>query len=270
MIRRLADRLVAVDLLGQAAELLQHQIDHRLQGAARAQVAVRLAGIYLVNKKPDRALATLRATRAPDLGNDVRQQRLLLEARALSDTARHDLALEVVANLEGREVDRLRADVLWAARRWRESAEQIEKTYASRWREFTPLTDDERPDILRAAIGFALSEDQLGLDRFREKYGAKMAEGPLARAFEVVTTPFAATGSEFRSIAKAAVSADTLEQFLRDLRARYPEAAGAPPPPAPAAPPVPPAAQTPNRMPGLERSTSGAAGKGGRRTAAVR
>ena len=32
MIRRLADRLVAVDLLDQAAELLQHQVDHRLQG----------------------------------------------------------------------------------------------------------------------------------------------------------------------------------------------------------------------------------------------
>ena len=32
MIRRLADRLVAVDLLDQAAELLQHQVDNRLQG----------------------------------------------------------------------------------------------------------------------------------------------------------------------------------------------------------------------------------------------
>ena len=32
MIRRLADRLVSVDLLDQAAELLQHQVDHRLQG----------------------------------------------------------------------------------------------------------------------------------------------------------------------------------------------------------------------------------------------
>ena len=43
MIRKLADRLVSVDLLDQAAELLQHQVDNRLQGAARAQVAVRLA-----------------------------------------------------------------------------------------------------------------------------------------------------------------------------------------------------------------------------------
>jgi tetratricopeptide (TPR) repeat protein len=270
MIRRLTDRLVAVDLLGQAAELLQHQIDHRLQGAARAQVAVRLAGIYLVNKKPDRALQVLRMTRAPDIGNDVRQQRLLLEARALSDTARPDLALEVVANLEGREVDRLRSDILWSARRWRESAEQIEKLYGERWREFAPLTDVERPDILRAAVGFTLSEDHLGLDRFREKYGPKMAEGPLARAFEVVTSPFAAGGVEFRGIAKSATSADTLEQFLRDLRTRYPDTAGVPPS-APAVAPaaVAPAAERPKRMPGLERSTSGSSAKASpQRTAA--
>ena len=101
MIRRLADRLVAVDLLDQAAELLQHQVDHRLQGAARAQVATRLAVIYLMNRKPDRALADACRRRAPrDLSNELRDQRLLLEARALSDIGRHDLALEVIANID--------------------------------------------------------------------------------------------------------------------------------------------------------------------------
>ncbi len=79
MIRRLADRLVSVDLLDQAAELLQHQVDHRLQGGARAQVATRLAVVYLMNRKPDQALATLQATRVADLSNDLRDQRLLLE-----------------------------------------------------------------------------------------------------------------------------------------------------------------------------------------------
>ena len=99
MIRRLADRLVSVDLLYQAGELLQHQIDHRLQGAARAQVASRLAVIYMMDRKPANALATLRATRLSDLNNDLRNQRLLLEARALSDLGRHDVAYEVVANI---------------------------------------------------------------------------------------------------------------------------------------------------------------------------
>src|SRR6202007_156457 len=106
MIRKLSDRLVGVDLLDQAAELLQHQVDHRLQGAARAQVATRLAVVYLMNRKPDRALATLRSTRSADLTNDMRNQRLLLEARALSDLGRHDVALEVIADIPGREAMR--------------------------------------------------------------------------------------------------------------------------------------------------------------------
>jgi hypothetical protein len=229
MIRRLSDRLVGVDLLDQAAELLQHQIDRRLQGAARAQVATRLAVVYLMNHKPDRALATLQSTRIADLSNDLRDQRLLLEARALSNLGRHDVALELITNISSREAVRLRSDVLWAVRRWREAGEQIELLYGDRWRQFPPLSDTERYDILRAAIGYALSEESIGLGRLREKYEAKFADGPDRRAFNVVTAPVGTTGTEFQDIAKKIASVDTLDAFLRDLRARYPEAAAVSP-----------------------------------------
>jgi hypothetical protein len=223
MIRRLADRLVSVDLLDQAAELLQYQIDHRLQGAARAQVATRLAVVYLMNRKPDRAMAILRSTRTADLSNELRNQRLLLESRALSDLKRYDVALEVIAHVPGQEAVRLRSDILWAAKRWAESAEQLELLYGNRWQDWAPLADTERGDILRAAIGFALGEDTIGLMRFREKYTAKMAEGPDRRAFEVITAPAGTGGAEFREVAKAVAAIDTLDGFLRALKTRFPE-----------------------------------------------
>ena len=244
MIRRLADRLVSVDLLDQAAELLQYQVDRRLQSAARAQVATRLAVIYLMNRKPDRALATLQGTRSGDLANELRHQRLLLEARALSDLRRHDVALEVIARIEGREAIRLRSDILWAARRWGASAEQIELYYGERWKQWQPLNEIERSDILRAATGYALSEDALGLSRFREKFAAKMAQTPDARAFEIVSAPLGTSGAEFRNIAGAAASVDTLESFLRDMQARYPDASASLPGPA-AAPGAPTSAAPP-------------------------
>ena len=223
MIRRLSDRLVGVDLLDQAAELLQHQVDHRLQGAARAQVATRLTVVYLMNRKPERALATLQSTRVADLSNDLRDQRLLLEARAISTLGRHDVALELIANINSHEAVRLRSDIQWAARRWREAGEQIELLYADRWRQFPPLNDGERSDILRAAIGYALGEELIGLARLREKYQAKFADGPDRRAFDVVTAPIGTNGVEFQDVAKKIASVDTLDTFLRDLRARYPE-----------------------------------------------
>jgi hypothetical protein len=145
---------------------------------------------------------------------------------------------------------RLRSDIYWAARRWRESAEQIELMYGERWKEWQPLNEVERADILRAEVGYALAEDPLGLGRFREKYAAKMAQTPDAHAFDVASAPLSSNGAEFAAIAHAATATDTLDGFLRDMQARYPDPSALPPATAqssapdtgaapPAQPPVP-------------------------------
>jgi tetratricopeptide (TPR) repeat protein len=223
MIRRLADRLVAVDLLDQASELLQYQVDKRLEGAARAQVAARLAMVYLTNRKPDRAIAALRSTRIADLSGELRTQRLLLEARAQSDVGRHDLALDIISNISGREAIRLRSDIFWASRRWRESSEQIELYYADRWRDFKPLNRTEKGDVIRAVVGYALAEDSIGLARFREKYAPLMSGDADRAAFETASKPASSTSAEFAQIAKMAASVDTLDGFLREMRTRFPD-----------------------------------------------
>ena len=223
MIRRLADRLVAVDLLDQAAELLQYQVDHRLEGAARSQVAARLATVYLMARKPDRAIAAMRTTRINDLSGELRQQRLLLEARAQSDIGRRDLALDIIANVAGREAIRLRSDIYWSSRRWREAAEQIELYYGDRWTDFTPLTASEKSDVIRAVVGYALAEDALGLARFREKFAPLMNSGTDKIAFDTASKPATGNSSEFAAIAKMAASVDTLDGFLREMKQRFPE-----------------------------------------------
>ncbi|QUS40967.1 tetratricopeptide repeat protein [Tardiphaga alba] len=223
MIRRLADRLVAVDLLDQAAELLQYQVDHRLEGAARAQVAARLATVYLMARKPDRAIAAMRTTRIADLSGELRQQRLLLEARAQSDIGRRELALDIISHVAGREAVRLRSDIYWSSRRWREAAEQIELYYGDRWRDFTPLTDSEKSDVIRAVVGYAIADDALGLARFREKYAPLMNTGADKIAFDTASKPNTGNSSEFAAIAKMAASVDTLDGFLREMKQRFPD-----------------------------------------------
>jgi tetratricopeptide (TPR) repeat protein len=269
MIRRLADRLVSVDLLDQAAGLLQYQVDKRLQGAARAEVATRLAVIYLMDRKPAKAVEVLRATRTADLSTTLRDQRLLLQARALSDIGQHDLALEVIADVKGRVAIRLRSDIYWAAHKWDKAAEQIELMYGDRWKQWRPLNDVERSDILRAEIGYALAGDKLGLDRFRNEYAAKMANTPDARDFAIVSAPLGTGGEDFQAIARAAAAADTLDDFLYDMKARYPEtnpiasasmaAAAKNKAPAPASPPQTRAAAPPTPAIAPTRPTASAA-----------
>jgi hypothetical protein len=64
--------------------------------------------------------------------------------------------------------------------------------------------------------------------RIRERYAGKLGDGPDRRAFEVITAPIGTSGAEFRAIAHSIAAADTLDAFLRDLRARYPQTGALP------------------------------------------
>jgi hypothetical protein len=240
IVRRLADRLVELDLLEQAGALLQHQVDNRLFGAARATVAARLSTIRLMDGKPAQALQILRATRLPELPKSINRARLLLEARALSDLSRTDLALEVLNEETGTEIDRLRADILWNGRRWREAGEAHEKLVGTRWQGDAILSDQDRTDLLRAAIAYSLGDDALSLDRLRAKFAAKMADSADAATFGFVTKPNVSATRAFRELARRVTSADTLADFLKEYRKRYPDAAAADRPRRPAPPEIPP------------------------------
>ncbi|QZO00986.1 hypothetical protein [Chenggangzhangella methanolivorans] len=227
LVRRLADKLVEVDLFDQAADLLQYQIDNRLAGAARAQVAARAALVDMMNGKPAKALEVLRKTRQADLPGSLLRTRLRLEARALAETGRVDLALEIADGLEGPEASRLKADILWAARRWPEAGEALETALGSAWRAPSPLDASQRSDVMRAAIALSLAEDGFGIDRLRQKFSAKMADGPQASAFEVVTAPIEARGDAFREIARTVAASASFDAFMKEYRARGAEEAAA-------------------------------------------
>lgn len=224
LIRRLVDRLVSIDLLDQATELLDHQVEYRLSGAAKAQVAVRLAIIHLMNKKPADAVRVLMTTRMLELPQDVREQRLLIEAKALSETGRHDTALELIVNLKGLEPDRLRADIHWAAKNWRKAGEQIEQMLGERWKRETMLDEGDRHDVLRAGLAYALGDETLGLKRLMEKFMPRIEENVSERAvLSVLSGPEGTSARTLAAASKALANFDSLGSFLRVYRARYPE-----------------------------------------------
>ncbi|BCW88168.1 hypothetical protein sos41_13060 [Alphaproteobacteria bacterium SO-S41] len=217
MVRRLADRLIAVDLLEQAAELLQHQVDRRLDGVAKAQIAAKLAAVYLMDRKPEKALAALRASSQTRLPDDLAGQRRLLMGRALSDLKQYDAALEAFEQDDSPEALRLRADVMWAATRWVETAAAVEVLIAGREKNPAPLDATDRYDILRAAVAYTMADDDKGLASLRDRFVAMMANAPEAAAFEVVTRAVDPSGVAFRDTAKAIAGTDTLDAFLQSL-----------------------------------------------------
>ena len=225
IVRRLADRLVGLDLLDSAADLLQYQVDNRLTGPARSSVAAKLATVRLMDGKPLQALQAIDATYMPELPAELRRARALIRARALSDLTRTDLALETIEDESGPEVARLRADILWAARRWRAAGEAHEALLADAWRGGKALDDTARADVIRAGIAYNLADERMGLERLKAKFSDAMAESADARTFALITGANPTRQPGFREVAQRASKAETLAAFLAEYRKRYPESA---------------------------------------------
>lgn len=224
--RRLADRLHDLDLVNEATEILEHQVKNRLEGAARASVATRLAVMYLQNRQPVNALSALRTTRLAHIPEDLRRARTLLEARALGDLFRTDLAIEVLANDEGSDVDRLRADIYWKGKRWREAGESYERVLGDAWQAEAPLTETQRLDTLRAGLAYVLGEETFSLNRLRSRYLARMLKTPDGGAFKLISDDRITQPQAFREVARSVVNADTMTEFISSYRQRYPESGG--------------------------------------------
>lgn len=258
IVRLLSGRLVHVDLLEQAAQLLQHQVDERLQGVGKAQVAADLAAIYLMDNKPDRALVAISGSRQPNMPTTLQADRRILEARALLDLGRLDAAAELVERDRSDDAQRVRAEAAWRARDWQRAAVELRTLLAARNRS-QPLDEYSRQVVLRAGVALTLAGDETGVRTLYRDYAGDMANTPEADAFEVVAAGVTADGASIRDVARAVARTDLLGRFIDRLRTQMTEQAAqsaaahppATPTPAPASPPVPaPQAALPNNRQG--------------------
>jgi hypothetical protein len=220
MIRRMSDRLVAVDLLGPAANLLAYQVDKRLDGIAKAQVATRLASVYLMDHKPDKAVATLRDSQITGLPDDEMHRRMVLEARAFAALKQWDNALDLIAVDQSDDVKRLRADIYWESGNWAIAGQKAEEMLAGREADPAPLNDIERAGLLRATVAYSLASDEASLERLRARFAPRMKNTPDANLFAVLSAPVDQHGLAFREAAAKIASVDTLQSFMKDFSKR--------------------------------------------------
>jgi hypothetical protein len=216
MVRKLVQRLIAFDLLEPAAELLQHQMDNRARGQAKAMLAVDLAGIYLMDKKPERALAAISASRQPNLPKELALQRRLIEAAAYRDLGRFETVSELVEGLEAPEARMLMADTHWKAKNWAEAGKALASILPTR-----PLGDDGgRGLILRTAVAARLANDDTLLASLRANYLGVFPEGKEKASFELITQKTDLSGAALSEAVTRMADAATIDAFSTAMRSR--------------------------------------------------
>lgn len=229
LVRALAGRLVGLDLLDQAAELLAYQVEQRLDGMAKAQIASDLALIHLQNGKAERALGALASTRQPRMPANLLSVRRILEAKAQLELGREDVALELVERDRSLDAQRLRADIAWRSKDWPRALSELRALAALAPQEGA-LSDADRAVILRAGIAAAMADDRTARANLRQAFTSRMAGSPDADGFDIVTSDLEVEGVAIRELADRIAQTDLLDRFMQDLRNRLgaPKAATAP------------------------------------------
>jgi hypothetical protein len=228
LIRKLAERLVSIDLLPQAEVLLRYQVEQRLYGGvAKAQVGARLANIYLLDDKPKQALQIIRSTMQNQLPPDLKARRQLIEARALASRKQFDLSLDLLSELDGQAADELRAEVYWESENWDiagQTAEALADKASANQAPETALSDDARFYVMRSAIAYSMGSNDKGLARLRTKFGTRMASSVDASGFAVVSDPIETSGVAFRQLASRIAAVNMIERFVASLKEDTPRA----------------------------------------------
>lgn len=224
MVRKLARRLVDVDLLDQAAELLKYQADNRLDGVAKAQVSTDLATLYLMDRKPEQAIEAINDSRTTVLPQALQDQRRLIEARAWLALNNNDHALELVGRDKSADADGIRAEVAWRTHQWPQTGALFEQILGDRWKKPEPLAPEEEAMLLRAGIAYSLASQDAALERLRSRYQALVDQARAPDALRVALAGTAGIAVSTRDFAKVAADADIFSGWVGRMKQRFKEA----------------------------------------------
>ncbi|AWU93813.1 tetratricopeptide repeat protein [Azospirillum ramasamyi] len=219
IIRQLAERLISIDLLNRAADLLQHQVEFRLSGLDKARIGTRLASVRLLDNKPEEALKALELSNIAGLPADLVAERRLMQAKALAELNRGDEAMQLLAQDDSGNANLLRVDIAWKGQKWDAAALALNKVIGPPPAPGKPLDPSMSQLVLNRAVALALAGDGNGLNLLKKDFEGAMKGGPNEDAFRILTRPEQAMGLiDVGTIRSRVAEVDMFKKFLKEYR----------------------------------------------------
>ncbi len=217
----LAERLVEIDLLDQAGDILAELIETRLDGADRARTGTRLAGIRLLSGQPGAALEALDASQEEaDALPALAAERRLLRAHAYAELGQPADALTLLAEDRTPIAAAARADIAWRGQDWSTAARALAELIEPPPSPGSAVAEDQAKLVLNLGIALALSNDTAGLDRLAGQYGPGMARSTAANTFAILTRSSGGTPqiADLAAIRQQVSEVDLFQRFLSGYR----------------------------------------------------
>lgn len=188
MLDRLSDRLVSVDLLEQAANLLDYQMHSQAEKERRSQIGAKLATVHLLNHKPQKALSALQDSVYGENPVMLRLLRNRLAAEAMSQLEKPDLALQTLGQDDSLDSERIRINIYWQAKDWQKLTTTVENILKNRQDITAPMTMDESEYLLKLALAYVFTNNKEQLQYLRDYFTPLMVKNPNYEIFDFITT----------------------------------------------------------------------------------
>lgn len=211
LVSQLADRLQGARLYDRAAELLNYQLTARAKDVAQGPLSVRVAELYILDGRPEKALRALRNTDANLYPEEIVRDRLRIQAVTLHQLGRTDEALAVLDGVPDGAA--IRDEIEWSRRNWRAVADSGRQLPAQPGQ----LSEVEQTVVLRRAVALAMLGREAALGQLRARYAPAFAALPTAAAFDLLTGPIDQLDAETIARALAAMPAASPAGDIADL-----------------------------------------------------
>lgn len=203
MIERLGDRLIAVDLLDQAASLLDHHMRTETEKQARSRIGARLATIYLLNHQPQKALHVLEDSMYGENPLLLRLYRNRLTAQAMLDMGNLDKVMLTLGQDDSADAERIRLEVYWRQKDWPHVITNVEGVLKARKDITAPVTLEESEPLLKLALAYVFENNTVQLQYLHDYFGPLMADNPNKPVFDFITrTDITPTTTNFDEVIK--------------------------------------------------------------------
>ena len=200
---KLADRMVAVDLLTSATDLLKEQLRLvNLSDEQKAQVGVRLALIYLFENDSIAALDILNSTDAPHLPKNHQQYRKIIKAKALAYLNKTDEALALLDDDYSKNALLLKTDIYWKSAQWSKAADTI-KFLIEKPQNGKALSSEQMSYILDWITALKKANRNTVIYRIRNTFLPFFKGTAFESTFNVLTTNLETNRVDMNSIDKA-------------------------------------------------------------------
>ena len=210
--RKVAQFFIEADMVEDAEDIIQHQINFRSQKEEKAKLVLWLSKIYLENQKKVQAEKIFETLEQENLSKETKD--LIRYAIAMSRVKRglYFETLEMIRDDRSFAADTVRLELFWLRRNWFGIIDIVESREEN-YNQTLPnaFTEQETADIIKVAVAYAAQNMDEKLVTLSEKYKSRIEDEKSLNLFDYLRS-----GSQNLDYKKfeESLELDKIEDFL--------------------------------------------------------